>query len=655
MKFIKTYKSNLGFAPYILLAIIAIQSVMLGYNGHRTECIVGLAFSIVGAVSVIVYSYNKNLRMAEYLLDISSQLEAGALSATQVNIPLMAVKDNRITWCNSAFSDQIVTDHKCIGYEPDFIVPNELLIGSYNNGTNLEYNGKQYKFYSSECSDGTTLCYFINRTEEVKLKTKFENGRPVAAYITVDNIDELLRGTRDSDAAQISSSIERRIEIWATELNAICRKISQDRFILVTDEVGLKYMTDTRFDILDKVKTIDFGEKGKATLSIGVGHGGGSFSTCEEYARQALDMALGRGGDQAAVKDSKDFEFYGGTATTVSKRSKVRTRMVASALGELINTCDNVLIMGHRFADFDSFGSCYGIYRTVMNYGKQAHIVLQESKCLCKPLIDYVSGAYPNEQIIISPDEAVDLMTKQTLLIITDTHRPSFLESPKLYELASTVAVIDHHRKTVDFIDNAVIFYHEPYASSACEMVSELVQYMSVKIGRVEAEALMTGIMLDTRNFILNTGVRTFEASAYLKSCGANTVTVKGMFKNSIEVYRERAAIVSRADVYEGCAISSTDEIGDHIRIASAQAADDMLGIQSVNASFVVFMSGNTVNISARSLGKLNVQLIMEMLGGGGHLTMAACQIDGVSINDALDKLCYAIRQYNQVNKSKEI
>lgn len=651
MKNYKSYKTYLGFAPYILLLVITIQSVIFGLYGHIETCISGLVLAVISTVALIIYNYNKKNRIAQYVEYISSQLEAGSLSATRIDIPMLAVKAGKISWYNTAFKENVVGNADCMGESANLVLPDELLAGAYNNGTNFDLGSKSYRFYSCECKDGTTLCYFIDRTDTVKFKTKFENGRPVAAYITVDNIDELLRGTRDSDAAQISSAIEKRIEIWSTELNAICRKVSQDRFILVTDEIGLKYMIDTRFDILDKVKTIDFGEKGKATLSIGVGHSRGSFSACEEYARQALDMALGRGGDQAAIKDSKDFEFFGGTSTTVSKRSKVRTRMVASALTELINASENVLIMGHRFADFDSFGACYGLYRTAVSMGKQANIVLNESKCLCNQLSDYVCESFPDEKIIVSPETALGLMNMQTLLIITDTHRPSFLESTKLYESASTVVVIDHHRKTVDFIDNAVIFYHEPYASSACEMVTELLQYMTVKIGRAEAEALMTGIMLDTRNYVLNTGVRTFEASAFLKSCGANTVTVKGMFQNSIDVYRERSSIVARADIFEGCAISSTEEIGDHVRIACSQAADDMLGIENVKASFVVFISGNVVNISARSLGKVNVQLIMEELGGGGHLTMAACQLDGLSMNEAIDKLRNAIRHYNQVNK----
>lgn len=647
----KSSKICLGYAPYILLIMIAVQAVVFGYYGHFYACISGLALVVIAAIIVVIYSHSKNKRTARFLRYISTQLESGSLSASKIDIPIMTISDGLISWYNDAFKNQLLEGRDCAGSSTEFLISDELVDGAYNSGTNIEYNGRNYRFYSCNCNSDTVICYFIDRTEAVTFKTKFENSKPVAVYITVDNIDELLRGTRDSEGAQISGAIEKRIENWATELSAICRKIGQDRFILVTDEIGLKYMTDTRFDILNKVKSIDFGEKGKATLSIGIGHGGTSFAECEEYARQALDMALGRGGDQAAIKDTKDFIFFGGTASTVSKRSKVRTRMVASALSELISSCDNVLIMGHKFADFDSFGSCYGLYRTVVNSGKQARIVLQSSKCLCGPLSEYVRQSFPDERIIVTPDEAMTMLNKQTLLIITDTHRPSFVESRRLYDAASTVAVIDHHRKTVDFIDNAVIFYHEPYASSTCEMVSELVQYMSVNIGRVEAEALMCGIMLDTRNFVLNTGVRTFEASAYLKSCGANTVTVKALFQNPIEVYRERAAIVSRAQVFEDCAISFTDKLGDHVRIACSQAADDMLGIENVSASFVAFKSGDIVNISARSLGKVNVQLIMEMLNGGGHLTMAACQLEGISIAEALEKLKSAVKQYMDANK----
>jgi len=647
---VKIKKSVMGFLPYILLSVVALQAVIVGLLGHIELCIVQLIVLVLATAACVFYDITKHKRNAKYMQSIADQLSPGSASLMRLGVPILAVKDGAMFWYNQAFRKQILNGQDCVGLSPDFIVMPDLIEHAYGDGANLDYNGKNYRFFACKTENGITVCYFIDRTDAVAFRDKYEKGKPVAAYITVDNIDELMRGTRDSEGTQISSAIEKRIENWASELGAVCRKINNDRYLLVTDEVGFKYMTDTRFDILNKVRAIDFGDKGKATLSIGVGHGAGSFSGCEEYARQALDMALGRGGDQAAVRDKKDFEFFGGTSSTVTKRSKVRTRMVASALNELISNSGNVLIMGHRFADLDSFGSCFGMYSAVKAAGKPANIVVQLDKCMCNQLADYVVENVKDTEMIVSPKKALELMNKDTLLIITDTHRPTFVESPELYNMASTVVVIDHHRKTVDHIDNAVIFYHEPYASSACEMVSELLQYMAVKIGKTESEALLSGIMLDTRNFVLNTGVRTFEASAFLRSCGASTVTVKGFFQNTIDVYKLRADIVSKSTVYGHSAISFTDSESGNTRLASAQAADELLGIEDVDASFVLFVTGNTVNISARSFGKINVQLIMESLGGGGHLTMAACQIENTDIESAVASLKKAIDDYEKNN-----
>ena len=647
----KFRKSASGIAPYILLAVIAVQAVTAGYLGHLKSCIAGLILTAVSTAYVIIYNFTKQRRMKLFIENIAAQVLPGAAVITHLDIPIMAVTDNEITWYNSAFRKQVLSGHDCLGHSPDFLVSDELLNNSYGDGTNLDYKGKAYRFYSCNAGGGVIICFFVDRTDTVKFKELYRAGRPAAVYITVDNIDELQTGARDSEKAQITTQIEKVIENWASELNAICRKISSDRFLLVTDETGLKYMTATHFRILNDVRAIDFGDKGKATLSIGVGHCADNLSACDDLSRQALDMALSRGGDQAAVYDGKEYSFFGGTSATMSKRSKVRTRMIASALRELIYSAENVVIMGHRFADFDSFGSCFGMYRAVTKLGKPAKIVIQRDKCMCGQLVDYVCKAYPDEKIIASLSEIMPQVTRRTLLIVTDTHRKAFLDCPEIADAAGRIAVIDHHRKTVDFIDNAVIFYHEPYASSTCEMVSELLQYMSVNVSRTESEALLAGIMLDTRNFVLNTGVRTFEASAWLRGCGANTVTVKGFFQNSIEVYRERSSIVSSAQVYGRCAISYTDNRSDCVRIAASQAADDMLGIENVDASFVAFMTGNVVNISGRSLGGVNVQLIMEQLGGGGHLTMAACQLQGITMRDALHKLTEAINSYERNNK----
>ncbi|MBP5617765.1 MAG: DHH family phosphoesterase [Clostridia bacterium] len=636
--------------PFVLLTAVTALAVVTGILGHPVICLIELGVTAALAAGVILFSLSSSKRARRQLEDIARQMGESAGALTRLGLPVMAVEEGEIIWYNAAFLKQIVGGVDCIGKDVDFLVRREALEAAFIDGIPVDYASHPYVLYACRQKE-RILCYFVDQTELTETRARYLGGRPVVAYITVDNIDDLQRDGRDSEKAQINGAIEKRIENWSSEMHAVCRRLNHDRFILVTDEEGFSYMVDTRFDILRKVKDIDFGDRGSATLSVGVGRGGANLAVCEELARQALDMALGRGGDQAAVRNPKDFEFYGGTASTVSKRSKVRTRMDASALRELIDASDSVLLMGHRFADLDAFGACFGFWRAVTDAGKPCRIVLDKEKCLCGGLVDYVTENCPGETLLITPQEALASMTKRTLLIVADTHRPGFVDSPEVLEAASTVVVIDHHRKTVDYIASAVIFYHEPYASSACEMVSELLQYMTSRIGRVEAEALLAGIMLDTRNFVLHTGVRTFESSAYLRGCGANPVTVKGFFQNSIEVYKLRAAIVASAHVYDRCAVAVAGSDHPEIRIAAAQAADEMLGIENVDASFVAFSEDGVINISARSLGQINVQLIMEKLGGGGHLTMAAAQLKDISAEEALARLADAIEAYRKENE----
>lgn len=640
----------LDMLPFVMLSLIGAQAVVTGALGHPIICFVELGLMLVIALFVVLFSLTNSRRARLYADNIIASAGKGSDVLTQLGVPVMAVSGGVIRWYNSAFLKQVANSIDCVGRDVNFIVSEDIINSSFGAGTDIEYMSRRYRFYA--CNEGDmTMCYFIDTTELAEYKTKYRSGRPVVVYITVDNIDDLHRGVRDSEKTRINSAIEKRIENWASEMDSVFRRLSNDRYLLITDETGMDYMRDTRFDILNKVKSIELGDNGSATLSIGVGRAGEGFAECEELARQALDMALGRGGDQAAVRNTKEFEFFGGTSSTGSKRSKVRTRMVASSLVKLIDSCENVILMGHRYADLDSFGACYGFYRAVVAAGKQCRIAITRDKCLCSELIDYIEKAYPDETIIVSPEEAKQLVTKRTLVILADTHRATFADVPELLDTAQSVVVIDHHRKTVDHISNAVIFYHDPYASSACEMVSELLQYMTARIGKVEAEALLSGIMLDTRNFVLHTGVRTFESSAYLRGCGADPVVVRGFFQSSIEVYKLRAGIVSSAKVFDDCAVAVSEADSQYVRLASAQAADEMLGIEGVDASFVAFKDGDTVNISARSLGKVNVQLIMEKLGGGGHMTMAAAQLKDITQEQAVEQLLNAIKQYREENK----
>lgn len=352
-------------------------------------------------------------------------------------------------------------------------------------------------------------------------------------------------------------------------------------------------------------------------------------------------MALGRGGDQVALRnENNEYEFFGGVSKGVEKRTKVRTRMVASAIAETISSSENVLVMGHRFADLDALGSAVGVAMIAKALNKDVKIVMSKETTLALPLLKYLSDNGMGD-LVTEPSESAKYVGEKTLLVIVDTHRKSFSEYPELFDLVGSVIVIDHHRKTVDHINKAVIFYHEPYASSASEMVTELIEYMNFEIDvpKICAEALLSGITLDTKNFVMKAGVRTFEAAAYLRSLGADTVAVKQLFSNSMKTQKDKSEVVKNAAMYKSCAVGAVDFESDNIRIVASQAADELLNTDGVKASFVLFKTGDTINISARSYGEINVQLVMEALGGGGHQTMAAAQLQNETFENALNLL----------------
>ncbi|MBQ1453180.1 MAG: DHH family phosphoesterase, partial [Ruminococcus sp.] len=381
-----------------------------------------------------------------------------------------------------------------------------------------------------------------------------------------------------------------------------------------------------------------------ATISVGLCRGAGLVRDSEMNARKALEMALGRGGDQVAIIRDGNYEFFGGTAAAAEKVSKVRMRIIANAISRAVNDSDKVYIMGHRFSDLDCVGAAVGMQcimeKTFKRYSK---VVINRDATMARKLIDYTDERLESN-IFITPEEAIHGLTSKTLLIIVDTHLKNSLESSELYEKCKRVIVIDHHRRAVNYINNALVFCHEPSASSASEMCCEIISYMDDKpLGYIQADALLSGIMLDTKNFVLKTGVRTFEAAAYLRRKGANTLTVKELFSGSIETYREKVDIVCRSEIYNGCAISTSQSVESDIRLAAAQAADEMLTLTGVAASFVVFPDNERINISARSYGRINVQVIMEQMGGGGHQTMAATQLYNTTIQDALAQLKAAI------------
>ena len=558
----------------------------------------------------------------------------------------------RIVWTNGKFTEEFPD---CCEYGMELSNITDIPPADFftDDGITVRYKDSVYKVFAripdEDEAKELTLLFFKNITDITALETEKKLSQPVVILFMVDGYEELISGCLESEKAHVSVQIDKLLEDFAGQTTGVLRKNASDRFIAVIEERHLQEILRNKVEILDKAREIFVNDRLNVTMSIGIGRTGKTLKESEQFARQALEMALGRGGDQAAVKTDNGFEFYGGVSKGVERHTKVKTRIIANSLLELVDNADKIFIMGHKYSDLDSVGSSVGLTCAIRNLGKSAWAVCDYSTSLAKVLIDRFPHVDGEEPLFTEPADAMEELTDNSLLIICDTHNPLIIESKELYEKAKKVVVIDHHRKMVNYIDNAVIFHHEPYASSASEMVTELIQYFGEagKLRAVQAECLLAGIMLDTKNFVMKTGVRTFEAAAVLRKMGADTITVKKMFSSSIDSYKRKTQIVAEAEIYRKCAIAPCDFYADDLRIVAPQAADELLTIKNVDASFVLFKTmSNEISISARSMGNLNVQLIMEALGGGGHQTMAGAQLKDVTVNEALDTLKKSIDDY---------
>ncbi len=640
---------------FLIFVLMLAVDVFTAYIAPDYVATVSVIMAVVGFIVAVVSLFGLHTNIGKIISGVSkgiSTAQSRALSELRVPV-LITTEYGEVVWYNPSFENSISEAAMMVGKHLETVFGGDFLFDVNSMGNaELKFNNKVYSVYLS-CvhSDGSDLriYYLFDITELNEIAVKYERSRPVVAVVAIDNLDEITKNARDSEKASFRGEVQREIETWCSRISGICRKLSGDRYLIVMEERYFSKISKEGFTVLENVRELKFGD-GTASLSIGVGKGAEKFSECEELANQALDMALGRGGDQAVVKTAdNEYKFYGGVAGAIEKHNKVRARIIANTLKDLIMTSSNVILMGHRFADLDSFGSCLALASAVTTLGRNAYIVMDKSKTMAAPLLKRAE-VLESTHNVISGSEAMEIIDKQTLLIITDVHRSSFLDSPEVYDSCQNKVVIDHHRKAVDFINDAVIFYHETAVSSACEMVAEVLQYMCPKsVGQLEAEALLSGIMLDSRNFVLNTGVRTFEASAFLRNRGADPVTVKKLFSGSMEAYKLRAEIVASAMLLGGdCAVAVTESNEPDTRLASAQAADELLGISGVLGSFVLYKIGKEINISARSFGGMNVQVIMEKLGGGGHRTMAACQLKDCDFDEAIDRLKIAIDEYKK-------
>ncbi|MDL2214323.1 DHH family phosphoesterase, partial [Clostridia bacterium OttesenSCG-928-O13] len=567
------------------------------------------------------------------------------------SVPVVALSDNVIVWYNDAYLTQVAQGAENVLLPIAKVAPGvDLAKAAAPEGQDVTVDGKRYTVYGNQMNADGNL-FFVLFVENTALKTRADEylaSRPSVLYFAIDTYEEVLKEMKESERAIIMSNIDIALEKYIGKSSGFLRRISSSRYLAVVEERHMKDMVSNRFDILDEVRRADE-DNPTVTLSIGVGRMGTTMKECEESARQALDMALGRGGDQAAVKGLDGFEFYGGVTRSVEKRTKVKSRIVATAIKDLMAQYERVLIMGHKDSDMDSVGAAVGMLRFCRICKKPAAIVIDAEKSMANTLIDLLSeNGYEDD--MISPADAMPLTGSKTLVVVVDTHIQYLLESDDVYRSCGGVVVIDHHRRMVGHIEDALIFYHEPYASSASELVSELLQYVgdgkNDKLTPVEAEALLAGIMLDTRTFALHVGVRTFEAAAYLRRMGAQTATVKKLFSSTMNDYLYRSHLVSEAKIYHGCAVSMSDKVPFECEVVAPQAANELLTIDGVDASFVGIKQGDVVRISARSMGEVNVQLVMEKIGGGGHLTMAGAQLSGVGLEEARKKLADAIDAY---------
>lgn len=637
------------FALLTLSAMLATASFF--YDRALSYFIIPAAGALI---AFILFNYLLTIRnMHKYIAEVDHKINLlERQSLYDLPVPaLVADEERQILWYNGRCRTEVLDMLEAYGMSLNTVTERSLSELCDPDGVVIAYNGRVFRVFarSSPHEDAADLyiLYFLDITEHTALKTEYALSRPVVAIILIDNYEELLQNVKESEKAHISSKLELLLENFIDQTTGILRKLSSNRFIAILEERHLQKMIETRFAILDKARSVMVTERMGVTLSIGIGRGAKTVEESEELAKQGLDMALGRGGDQVAIKSESGFEFFGGVSKGIEKQTKVKTRIIATALSELIGNSERVFVMGHRFGDLDSLGSAIGLVSVIRKMGKEAYIAVDTAKNLASALIKRMADKGQGD-LFMHPETAVELAGRGTLLIIVDTHNPHFLESPLLYKQCGQVVIIDHHRKMVGHIDNAVIFHHEPFASSASEMVAELLQYFGDhgRVSALEAEALMAGIMLDTKNFVMRTGVRTFEAAAFLRKLGADTVAVRELFSSSIDSYQKKMRLVSSAEIYRRCAVANADFTAPELQIVAPQAADELLGISGVDASFVLYELDNVINISARSMGKLNVQLIMEALGGGGHLTMAGAQIKDATAESVRQMLLEGIDNY---------
>ena len=643
------------------IVVIGILSLILMYYNIYIGMLVFLAF-----IYIVFHNWKiRDIRSKEwnkYIQDLALDIdEVNKKAILNLPIPLCILEfDGSITWYNTKFHE-MNEEEDTLGMNIQSLVKNIDLRKVLNENkemyTNINYKDRDYtivynviKSEQEEKSKYLMMLYWLDKTDYLELENKYNNEKNVIALIQVDAYEEVLQSAPEERRPLINVDIDKTLAYLESTCNGALKKTSNDKYILILNNQELQRLEADKFSILDTIREINQENNLPVTISIGIGIDGKTINENIKLANGALDLALGRGGDQAVIKTKDKSVFYGGKSKAVEKKTKVKSRLIGHALREIVLESKNIYIMGHKYPDMDAMGSAVGIYDICKACNKQANIVLDNSN---DSIDEFVKRLKDNEyysDIFISKDDAIKNCTKDTLVIVVDTHRPSFTECPELTMISDKVVVIDHHRRGVEFINDTVLLFHETYVSSTCEMVTELVQYMEddVKINKLTAEGLMAGICLDTKNFAFKTGVRTFEAASYLKKKGADTIEVKKLFNSTLIDFVTKAEIIQSAKVIDEkiCLAYSKAEVSN-INIIVAQAADELLNIKDVEASFVLGKTkSGTIFVSARSLGSINVHVLMEKLGGGGHIDIAGAQIEDTSLEEGYNKVLDIINKY---------
>lgn len=651
--------------PVVLSALVLCANGAVGLVSGKAGMVMAVFTVLYAFCAGVLFWYGKK-RILTGLVGFAADFDQSQKNLmASMELPYgIADEAGRLLWTNRAFS-AVIRDEKSARRSLTVLFPEITEEGLEKMDHALEvqcaYGGAIYRASIKRVtiqSDSGLLSaapgqkteqqvlavYLYDETEIHEYMQAITDQKMVAGLIYLDNYDEALESVEEVRRSLLVALIDRKVSKYISGVNGIVKKMEKDKYFFAIEQKYMPSLEAERFSLLEDVKTVNIGNEMAVTLSIGIGINGDTYIRNYEYARTAIDMALGRGGDQAVVKNGEKIQYYGGKSQQLEKTTRVKARVKAHALRELLETKDRLLIMGHKIGDIDSFGSAIGVYRIAAALGKKAHIVINEVTSSVRPMMDrFINNSDYPQDLFLMGDDAAELADPSTALVVVDVNRPSYTEEPRLLNLVKTIVVIDHHRQSSEIISNATLSYVEPYASSACELVAEILQYVtdSIRIKSLEADAMYAGIVIDTNNFTNQAGVRTFEAAAFLRRNGADVTRVRKLFRDKMEDYKARAEAVRQAEVFEGAfAISVCPaENVESPTVVGAQAANELLDIIGIKASVVLTPYNGKIYVSARSIDEINVQVMMEKLGGGGHRTIAGAQLPGATVEEAKEKV----------------